>query len=76
MPLSTTTLKALIKSNLVSGGLVASDQAGLDAAAQALAESVVDHVVANLTVVIPIGAVVVAATGGVPNPAPIPCTVT
>lgn len=76
MALSAATLSGMIKAELVGRGIVGAGGAGdLDDACDSIAEGLVDHVLANLEIKIPIGAVIVAAPGGTPNAAPIPCTV-
>jgi len=89
MPLNAAVLSDLIKAQLLAGGVatetdpVTGDPSTLlQETCDAIAESIVDHVVANQLVTIPAGAVIVSVTGGsgspavgVPNISPIPCDV-
>jgi hypothetical protein len=76
MALSAAGLAALVKSELVANGITGAGGADdLDDLCDSLGAAIVEHVVNNLSVQIPVGAVLVAATAGVPNPSPISCTV-
>lgn len=89
MPLNAAALSDLIKNQLLAGGVatetdpVTSDPSPLlQETCDAIADSIVDHVVANQLVQIPIGTVVVSVTGGsgapavgILNAAPITCDV-
>ena len=72
-----TALKALILANIPSATetnpVTEQPDDTLDKACDQIAKAIVDEVANNLTVQIPIGAVIVSATGGSFNIAPIDC---
>ena len=82
MPLSGAILSGLIKAQLLSAGVANEDNGLLQATCDSIGENVVDHVKDNQLVLIPAGSVIIAVSGGagspaigIPNPAPITCTV-
>jgi len=81
MALSGSGLSAAIKAGILGAGIGAVDDANLQGLCDALGDSIVDHITANLDVTFPavscavIGAPPNTPISGGPNPAPITCGV-
>jgi len=83
MALNATSLAADIKADILANVPSANDDNGaVTATANAIAESVVDHILANLEITVPSGEVIIAVSGGsgapavgTPNASPIDCGV-
>lgn len=81
MPLDSSRLKTAIKDAILAAdiGAVETDPVTgnpstvFDKACEAIADAIITEITTNLTVVIPIGQVIVSATGGVLNVATISC---